>query len=43
MRTCANSEFQVKSEENDFAIMDEVKTVTVSSCPSSPMTLKEEK
>lgn len=43
MRTCANWEYQVKSEEICFAIMDEVKAVTVSSSPSSPMTVKDEK
>ncbi len=37
---------EVKSEENGFAIMDEVKAVTVSSAPSSPLssvTFKDEK
>lgn len=40
------AECQVKSEENCFAIMDEVKAVTVSSAPSSPLssvTFKDEK
>ncbi|RXN11947.1 zinc finger protein 271-like isoform X1 [Labeo rohita] len=39
-------ECQVKSEENCFAIMDDVKAVTVSSAPSSPVssvTFKDEK
>ncbi|KAF4096117.1 zinc finger protein 62 homolog isoform X1 [Onychostoma macrolepis] len=39
-------ECQVKSEENCFAIMDDVKAVTVSSAPSSPLssvTFKDEK
>lgn len=39
-------ECQVKSEENCFALMDDVKAVTVTSAPSSPIssvTLKDEK
>lgn len=42
----SGDECEVKSEENGFAIMDEVKAVTVSSAPSSPLssvTFKDEK